>query len=74
MHYSVKDGCFNEERRRRETLLSGPKVWVSTHVAIVFGGNHGKVKVLTCVLIIRAFCWERGLMLPEQWQVGGRPN
>lgn len=42
MHYSVKHDCFNEERGRRETLWSGPKLWVSTHVAIFFGGNHGR--------------------------------
>ena len=44
------------------------------HAAVVFGGNHGRVKVFDPCVNNPCLLLGRRRMLPGQWEVGGRPN
>lgn len=55
-------------------MLSGPKVWVSVHTAIIFGGNHGGVKVFDPCVNNLCLLLGKGRVLPGQWWVAGRPH
>lgn len=76
MHYSMKDGCFVEERGwdrgGSESLLSGPKLWVSVHAAIIFRGNHGRVKVFDPCVNNPCLLSGKGPQAAGHWQVGGK--
>lgn len=71
----VKDGCFNEDRSwgrgGREPRCQAPS---SGSASLPLEGTMAGSRSLTRVLIICAFCWERGRTLPGPQQVGGRPN